>query len=139
MIPFGVELLFYSLSSALMFFAAIAYFALGIYFKNKKSNVYHRVCLLLVLWFLVVGCLILAIPLSGTTGVVNMTICNKDGGTVISTSQQEYFLNGNRLVDMKSVVGKQITAHVYQEWPDQYPTIYDIDGPVPCGDATCGV
>ena len=136
MIPFGIGIgigvgeVWYLLCG-FMFVAAIALFLAEIYFKNGEGFVFTIV-------FLVMGFLVLSIPLSGTTGVVNMTICNKDNGVVISTSQQEYFLNGDRLVDMKSVVGKQITAHVYQEWPDQYPTIYDIDGPVPCGNTTCG-
>jgi hypothetical protein len=131
MIPFGIGEAWYLLSGW-MFVAAIAWLLAEIYLKNGEGFVFAIV-------FLVMGFLVLSIPLSGTTGVVNMTICNKVDGVVISTSQQEYFLDGNRLVDMKSVVGKQITAHVYQEWPNQYPTIYDIDGPVPCGDATCGV
>ena len=131
MIPFGIGETWYLLSG-LMFVAAIALLLAEIYFKNGEDFVFAIV-------FLVMGFLILVVPLSGTTSVVNMTICNKDGGTVISTSQQEYFLDGDPMVDMKSVVGKQITAYIYQEWPNQYPTIYDIDGPVPCGNVTCGV
>ena len=130
MIPLGIGETWYLLSGW-MFVAAIAWLLAEIYLKNGEGFVFAIV-------FLVMSFLLLAIPLSGTTNVVNMTICNKVDGVVISTSQQEYFLDGNRLVDMKSVVGKQITAHVYQEWPDQYPTIYDIDGPVPCGNTTCG-
>ena len=136
MIPFsGVGEQLYS-PSGLAFVAAIIYFVLGILDKGRDM---YRACFIMGTLLLVAGFLLLAIPLSGTTNVVNMTICNKVDGVVISTSQQEYFLGGNRLVDMKSVVGKQITAHVYQEWPNQYPTIYDIDGPVPCGNVTCGV
>ena len=136
MIPFDVFQRFY-FPSGLVFAVAIIYFVAGI--LNKDGDVRDiRACFIIGTLFLVFGCLVLTIPLLGTTGVVNMTIYNKGDGVVMSTSQQEYFLNGDRLVDMKSVVGKQITARVYQVWPNQYPIIYDIDGPVPCGNTTCG-
>jgi hypothetical protein len=81
---------------------------------------------------------------NGIIYTTTITVCNKETissgfSTIVSTDQQTYSINNDPIIDMKASIGKTINAHVYTMYGCGHPVIYGIDGPVPCGNTTCGV
>ena len=143
MIDFGWDPNIYMLAIIAVAFALLLVTATICAYRDKcytASCVFGILSIVCLISTIFLGSIILnTIPYTET-----LTICNKDNHVIISNEQKEYVLNGYTnyyQLNMKSVVGRTITAHMYQEnWfgGNSDPVIYDIDGPVPCGNATCG-
>jgi predicted Co/Zn/Cd cation transporter (cation efflux family) len=112
-------------------------------YKNKCDGAFAVSAMMIIICLIgaifVVSVIYNTIPYTET-----LTICNKENQVLISNEQKEYVLDeytNYYQLNMKATVGRTITAHMYQEnWfgKNSDPVIYAIDGPIPCGNGTCG-
>jgi hypothetical protein len=128
--------------AAIVFGGLFIFFAISAYLEEKG----FALCFAVISIISLVGAIFMgSIILNTAPYTTTMTICNKDNSMIISADQKEYYIAGSPnwgTLNMKAAIGRTITAHIYQEnWPFglNYSVIYDIDGPVPCGNGTCGV